>query len=218
MGSITLTIAAPWSTPPTFETDLEISFEPPDEEVIDEILWALEQTGRLTDVARRALEAHRGFLIARAPVHRPGETRPARAAAALIQAAFKAGALAVLLEESGKVLLPDELDAPPEALNDATTLLHLFVGIFIEGRVVCSEGMEAFALPNARVPFTPATLEAAQGAAFAFSAKLLLERLRPTPGGAFRASESAPRFRTRRVEDPDHPSGLWQLDLDEVEA
>lgn len=213
MGSITLTIAAPWQTPPALETDLSLSWEAPDEEVIDELLWQVEQTGRLTKGVERALKAHAGFLIARGEIERPGDAKAAKAAAALARDALEAGALAVLIEESGKVLLPGDID-PEAALKDSTTLLHLFVEIFIEGLEVCVEGMQIFGLPDARVPFTPATLEAAQGVAFAFAARALLERLRPTPGGVFRASESAPLYRTRRVEDEHNPAGAWVLELE----
>ncbi|MCA9540053.1 MAG: hypothetical protein KC620_14245 [Myxococcales bacterium] len=220
MAHLILTFAAPWDKPPPLRTTMALEAGPPDPFLADDFLAVSAETEAFTPAQIDALRAHRSTLTATARFEGPGKLDAAREAARLMADAFAAGALGVRVETGLKVLAPDAVAGLD--LRDKSVLLHLFVEVLFEDDQVCTLGLQAFDLPDVAVRCDvddDAEAVAAQGAAFALAAKMVIDGVRPIDGGVFRASESAPLYRVVREapipEDEatpfDNPRGLVVL-------
>ncbi len=219
VGRIIVTIAGPWSKPPALESPLDLAFGPPSAEFVEEFADLGRRAGVVTDDDLRRLRKHQGLVRGTAEVARPGDLEPARRAARLAVKAFAQGALGVYVETAPKVFAPGALDGLD--VNDPAVLLHMFTEVLGDEEEIIAEGLQAFGLPDVAVRYAgEVEIDAAQAAAFAFAARMVLDRWTPSIGIAFRASESAPVFKVAYEEGPavvepddveTNPRGAWVL-------
>lgn len=217
MGRIILTIPGPWGKPPPLESPFELDFGPRDEDLIDDLLAIGRRASCLGSEDQAAIRKHQGVVYAGAEFTGPGEHTWARHAAALVKAAFGAGACAALVEPGVKLVTPAAL--ADVRVEHPHARFHLFVEVFGDAREILSEGMAAFDLPDVAVPYAGrAALSAAQVAAFALAAQMACDGLTPEEDADFRATESAPLYglsrRAAPADDEDaNPHGFWVLTL-----
>ena len=212
MARIILTIPGPWSKlDETLEAQkppqAELRWLPPDYQAAVDIVAVGRKAGVFTDEEVGQLRKHVGLIEYEATFERQGDRGAATATARFAVAALQAGAQAVFVDTSLRVLTADTLKGAE--LDDGNTLFHLFVEILLddEAHEVATEGMQCFDLPDVVVPFTAGDAEsgtAAQATAFSLAAQMVCDRFRPTAGSVFRASESAPWYRLAlKKPDPD---------------
>ncbi len=217
MGRIVVHFAGPWETAPAFETELETHFAPGrDDELADELVRQGQRAEAIDGPEVSAIQRHRGVLSAACEFSKPGDREWARRAAQLVADAFAGGAAAAWVETADKVLGPRAAkDLDP---RHPVTLFHLFVEVWGARGEVCTEGMQAFDLPDVAVRYEgdPAP---AQAAAFGLAARMACDGRMPMEGDTYRASLSAPMYvvAKRAAEAPEddddlvNPRGAWVL-------
>jgi len=216
MGRILISIAGPWREPPAIDSDVPLEFGPAD----PELAAAVESIGRRAQVSDdrdvSAIHRHRAVLQAAAEFEGPGDLGPATQVARLLIDAFEAGAVGAYVETAVKVFGAGALSGI--APDDAVALFHLFVEVWGDDTEVCTEGMQAFDLPDVAVPYDAADAGPAQAAAFGLAARMVCDGALPVEGERYRASESAPWYvvRGRPAEVSEDPytntRGAWVLD------
>lgn len=228
MARIIITIPGSWGNDPAIETPFTLRVVPADYESLVDIVAVGRKSEALTDDQVGRLRKAPALLEAELTFEKPGDRAAAAAAARLAADAFAAGAEAVFVETSLRVFGVETLKGVE--LDDANTLFHLFVEILMddEAHEVTTEGLQCFDLPDVVVAYAPRDEEsaaAAQATAFSLAAQMVCDRLRPTNGGVFRASESAPWYRLKLdlpptdtagpVDDDPfvNPRGRWVLTL-----
>ena len=119
----------------------------------------------------------------------------------------------VFVETATKVFTPRTF--AEMSTNEPRILFHFLVEVFGNQTAIMTAGMSAFHLPDIRVPYTRKTSRAAQAAAFGIAAQMVCDGFKPTIGGFFKNTESAPVFSTRKVKPPGHenPLGCWELKI-----
>ncbi len=193
MGRIILTLAAPWSKAPAFDTPLHLDYGPPVPALVDEFGDLGRRAGTVGKGDLVTLRGHQGVLTATAEFDAPGDLTHARAGARLALDAVAQGALGLYVETAMKVLMPASLEGLDP--TDATSLFHLFVEVMGDAGHILTEGMQAFDLPDVIVHYAGREqVAAAQGTAFGLAARMVCDRYRPVADGSFRNSESAPRY------------------------
>lgn len=203
MARIILTIPGPWSNP---QPDLwakkpaqaTLTLDEPDGRAAQDIVAVGRKADVLTDDDVARIRRHAGLLTYELAFERQGDRAAAAATARFCADALAAGAFAVFVDTSLRVVMPDTLKGAE--LDDAHTLFHLFVEFLVddEAHEAVSEGMQCFDLPDVAVGYPAGDRErqgAAQAAVFSLCAQMVCDRLRPPVGGVFRASESAPWYR-----------------------
>lgn len=230
MARIIITIPGPWGNDPGIETPFDLRVVDADAETLADIVAVGRKCEALTDDAVGRLRKAKALIEAELAFERPGDRGAAQSAARLAADAFARGAEAVFVESSLRVFSAETLQGAE--LTDAHTLFHLFVEILMddEAQEVATEGMQCFDLPDIVAPYTPADPEdpdsvpaaSAQAVVFSLAAQMVCDRFRPTSGGVFRASESAPWFRVK-LEMPEaeaarddpfvNPRGRFRLTL-----
>ena len=201
MSQITLYAIGDWQSLPAIETRFVLSLEAFEAELREQLLRQAPEAG-FRGAERRALGRASVQLVAE--LHFEGEHfESAIEGAQLLRALADQGPVALFYEGSEKLYTPTVgADIDPE---DRVCLLHLYLEIWGEnasearpGRVV-AEGLEAFGLPDIWVLIDSAapgeTTAAAQGLAFALSARITLEGERFELGECVRASASKPIFK-----------------------
>jgi hypothetical protein len=225
MARIIITIPGPWGNDPAITTPFQLHVSPAEYEALVDIVAVGRKCEVLSDDQVGRLRKAPALLEAELAFEKPGDRAAAAAAVRLAADAFAAGAEAVFVETSLRVFGVETLKGAE--FDDAHTLFHLFVEILMddEAREVTTEGLQCFDLPDVVVPYEADDPEgesaaAAQAAAFSLAAQMVCDRLRPTSGGVFRASESAPWYRLKlepadaalAAEDPFvNPRGRWAL-------
>lgn len=219
MGAIILTIPGPWSKLPTWSSAIPLTHEGPEAGLAADIKALARQANLVDALDMGLIKRHEGIVRALIDFEAEGSTEWATHGARLMAQAFADGAPVVLVETASRVFDPQALDRLD--LDDPMTLLHLFVSVYGDGEEICTEGMQAFDLPDVVIRYrNPAEGVLAQGAAFAYAAQAVSDGLRLSEGGLFTASESAPEYRagfepttaSDLEEDPmANPRGVWRL-------
>jgi len=219
MGRIILTIAGPWHKPPTLKTPFALTLGPADPQFVEDFR-ALAGAAESVDQAElRAIEGHEAVLTADLAFQGQGALRSAREGARLLRALFDEGGVGAIVQTGFKAHSPGTLRGLE--LADPSVLFHLFVEVLGDDEAIVSEGMMAFDLPDVSAPYeSDRALAAGQAAVFGMAARMVCDRFRPSAGGVYRNSESAPLFGvSHRPAPPDtaddpftNPRGAWVLE------
>ena len=137
----------------------------------------------------------------------PGQREYAKKGVELAMQAVDAGATGVFVETTCKALTAHALSN--FSATDRSSLFHFYVEVMGDAERFSTEGMQAFDLPEVAAGYGPADRMTAQAAVFAMAARMVCDNFKPTSGGVFRASDSAPLYRVEqqeaRSEDTDGP-------------
>ena len=193
MGRIILTVPGPWVQPPDLDAPLTLEFHDRDHDLVADIEAITRRTESLDADELASVRKHRGVVVGRAEVSKPGDIEPARAAMRFLLDAFDAGAAAALIDTGLKVIGRHALRRGD--LRDRQMLFHTFVEVLVESDRATTEGMQAFALPDVVARYDDASGRGpAQAAAFALAAQMVCDRTSPQRGALFQASLSAPHY------------------------
>lgn len=217
MGRIILTIAGSWDNPPDLKTDFDILVEGPDSEFIEDFIFVARRAESINDADCRGLRKHSTIIRVYAEFDGPGQRIWAQKGVDLAMHAVDEGATGVFIETSCKAFTAHALSNFTSA--DRSSLFHFYIEIMGDAKAFSTEGMQAFDLPEIVAGYQNADRNTAQAAVFAMSARMVCDNFKPTEGGVFRASESAPLYRVERrqptpteEEDPYiNPHGAWVL-------
>lgn len=218
MGRILMSIAGPWTEAPALRTGLDLEFGPADPD-LSAVIESVGRRGQAVDDRDvSAIQRHRGVVGVEVEFDAPGDHTRARQAAQLLVDAFDAGAAAAYVETAVKVFAAGAMQGVSP--NDPVVLYHLFVEVWGDAAQVCTEGMQAFDLPDVSVRYTASDVGPAQAAAFGLAARMVCDGEQPTEGERYRPSESAPTWLVTRCEaHPDagddpyaNSRGVWVLE------
>jgi len=219
MGRIILTIAGSWHKAPSIATPFSLELGPADPQFVDDFRALVDASESMDPAELRAIEGHSSVLTADLAFESRGAHKSAREGARLIQALFADGGQAAIVQTGFKAHSPGTFRGL--ALTDPSVLFHLFVEVLGDDDGIMSEGMTAFDLPDVYVPYqSEREFAAAQAAAFGLAARMVCDRYRPSAGGVYRNSESAPLFAFAHRPPPagteadpfTNPRGTWVLE------
>ncbi len=213
MGFIELTFSGDWTALPDLKTRFQVSLLPAEPEFTEDVRF-VGGRAECVDAEDLALIAgHTAIIHAELSFEGGEKYAAAIEAIELSRVLFSAGATGLFVETATKVFTPRTFEEM--ATNEPRILFHFLVEVFGNKDAIMTAGMGAFHLPDVRVPYTRKTLKSAQAAAFGMAAKMVCDDFKPTIGGVFRNTESAPIFSTRKVRPPGHenPLGCWELKI-----
>ena len=213
MGHIELTFCGDWTALPNLESRFQVSLLPAEPEFIEDVRFVGERAQSLEPEDLALIREHAGIIHAELSFEGGDKFDAAIEAIELSRHLFENGATGLFVETATKVFTPRTFKEMSS--NEPRILFHFLVEVFGNQTAIMTAGMGAFQLPDVRVPYTRKTSKVAQAAAFGLAAQMVCDDFRPTIGGFFRNTESAPVFSMRKVRPPGHdnPLGCWELKL-----
>ena len=213
MGYIELTFCGDWSALPELNTRFQVSLLPADPEFIEDVRFVGGRAECLEPEDLALISKHSGIIHADLSVENGEKFEAAIEAIELARTLFANGGTGLFVETATKVFTPRTF--VEMSSNEPRILFHFLVEVFGNQTAIMTAGMSAFHLPDIRVPYTRKTSQAAQAAAFGIAAQMVCDGFKPTIGGFFKNTESAPIFSTRKVKPPGHenPLGCWELKI-----